>query len=259
MTGTLAEIFLVFVGLIAGLIDSVAGGGGLITLPSISLVIGPGVDAIATNKCVGFTAAAVSFFVFLKNGFRSTPGGWTYALWVGTGAFTGSRLAHLIPTDWFVWILLATCPIILIFIWRRDFLLKLASHDHHTQVDEVAAKPAFILSGVICGIYDGIWGPGGGTFMLLSLLLLVRLPLMPTLLITKLANTASSGVALISFAQLGNVQWATGVLAASAAGLGAYVGTEFVSRQAARVLRPVLTVVVILLLMRVIVQFGPAS
>ncbi|MEQ1878424.1 MAG: sulfite exporter TauE/SafE family protein [Bdellovibrionia bacterium] len=257
MTSPFIELFLVISGLIAGLIDSVAGGGGLITLPSISLVTGPGVEAIATNKIVGFTAAFVSFFVYMKNGLQSTRGGWTYALWIGTGAFAGSRFAHLIPPTAFVWILMVTCPMILALIWRRDFLLKLAPHAAGASADDVAMMPSFIISGLVCGLYDGIWGPGGGTLMLLSLLLLVKLPLLPALLISKLANTTSAGVALISFIQLDHVQWPSGLLMAAAAGLGSYLGAEFVSRQAARVFRPVLTVVMLLLLVRVFATFGP--
>jgi uncharacterized protein len=249
------ELFLVLAGFVAGLIDSVAGGGGLITLPSIMLVIGPGVGAIGTNKIVGLTAAFVSFFVYLKNGLKSTPGGWTYALWIGTGAFLGSRLAALIPAHFFLILLLVTCPLILIVIWRRDFWLKIAPATGEVHIDEVAMKPTFILSGLLCGLYDGIWGPGGGTFMLLSLLLFVRLPLLPSLLISKLANATSAGVALISFSQMNQVRWSEGLLMALAAGIGSYLGAEFVSRQASRIFRPVLTIVVILLLIRVVWTF----
>lgn len=250
------EIFLLCTGLVAGLIDSVAGGGGLITLPSISLITGPGIAAIGTNKIVGFTAALVSFSVYLKNGMRGLKGGWTYALWIGLGALIGSRLAYLIPPKAFVWILLVTCPLILTLVWRRDFLLKIGAEIKHESIDSVAAKPIFILTGFLCGLYDGIWGPGGGTFMFLSLLLFVKLPLAPALLISKLANTTSAGVALASFAQLDRVQWPTGLLMASAAGFGSFIGAEFVSRQAARILRPVLTTVVVLLLIRVMAEFG---
>jgi uncharacterized protein len=252
------EIFLIIAGFITGLIDSVAGGGGLIALPSISLVTGPGVEAIATNKIVGCVAALTSFFVYLKNGFQSTRGGWTYALWVGSGAFIGSRLASLVPPHLFVWLLMITCPLVLMIIWQRDFwvkIAKIAPHNSTLLVDDVAMRPAFIFSGFLCGLYDGIWGPGGGTFMLLSLILLVKLPLLPALLISKLANTTSAGVALISFSQMNFVQWSVGLLMAAAAGFGSYVGAEFVSRQAVRVFRPVLTVVVVLLLIRVGIIF----
>jgi uncharacterized protein len=220
MSTTQIEIFLLSAGLIAGLIDSVAG-----------------------------------FLIYLKNGMRS-HGAWTYSLWIGLGAFLGSRLAHLIPPKAFVWVLLVTCPTILALIWRRDFLLKLSHERSPQDLINISRTPAFILTGLLCGLYDGIWGPGGGTFMFLSLLLVVKLPLAAAILISKLANTASAGIALVSFLQLGQVQWPTGLLMAAAAGFGSYIGAEFVSRQAARVLRPVLTTVVVLLLIRVVAEFG---
>ncbi|HEX4925371.1 MAG TPA: TSUP family transporter, partial [Bdellovibrionales bacterium] len=161
----------------------------------------------------------------------------------------------LIPPNAFVWLLLITCPLILLVIWQRDFWLKVAPKAEAAAAADVAAAPGFILSGLACGLYDGIWGPGGGTFMLLGLLFIVKLPLLPALVISKLANTASAGVALASFVQLGEVRWSTGLLMAVAAGFGSYVGAEFVSRQAARVFRPVLTIVVGLLLLRVFYVF----
>src|SRR4051812_41236315 len=89
--------FLLFAGLIAGFIDAIAGGGGLITLPAISLVVGAGVTAVGTNKIAGAAAALIALLVYARHGHVDWKNSLVFAAMAGLGALVGSRLAPLIP------------------------------------------------------------------------------------------------------------------------------------------------------------------
>jgi uncharacterized membrane protein YfcA len=105
-----------------------------------------------------------------------------------------------------------------------------------------------IVAGVLVGFYDGFFGPAGGTFMLLGLLWGVKLPLFEALLLSKLANTLSASVALVSYGIQGYVHVRYGVIMAIGMTAGGYMGAKLASNRAEKVVRPVLALVVVLLL-----------
>jgi uncharacterized membrane protein YfcA len=112
--------------------------------------------------------------------------------------------------------------------------------------------PAVVLSGLACGFYDGVWGPGSGTFMFLSLLFVAKLPLLPSLAAAKLANSASAITSLVSYAAAGHVHTHQGVVMAVGTIAGGYMGARQASASAARVVRPVLAIVVLLLMVKLL-------
>ncbi len=104
----------------------------------------------------------------------------------------------------------------------------------------------------MCGIYDGAFGPGGGTFMLLALLLIAKLPLFLALTLSKLANTVSAGTALFSFSMQGAVDYRLGGMMALTMTLGAFLGSRLASNHAMKIVRPALVVVVSILLVTIV-------
>jgi uncharacterized protein len=240
-------IFLLGAGLLAGFINSIAGGGGLITLPAASLIVGVGVTAIGTNKIAGATASLIALIVYAQHGHVDWKNGALFAGTTGAGALIGSRLAPFIPRDAFPWLLAITCPIILYVLWRRDLWL-VREAEHNRSVDQGAVA----LSGFLIGVYDGVWGPGSGTFMFLALMIFGRLPLLTSLAVSKLANTCSAVVALISYGLSGHVLWHRGAVLAVGTLIGGFFGAKQASAKAATIVRPVLAVVVVLLIVRLI-------
>jgi uncharacterized membrane protein YfcA len=241
-------ILAALVGLVAGFIDSIAGGGGLITLPTLTLMVGPGAHAIGTNKIVGALGAATALWVYS----RKRPLVWRrtllFSLCIAIGSWTGSLCTPHLPPSAFRFLLIFTCPLILWLTWRRDLWIKKA--DPHSNL----IRPSrVILAGLACGFYDGAWGPGGGTFMLLGLLFAAHLPLLEALAASKFANTVSASTALVSYASGGFVHWKEGFWVASGMIMGAFIGARFASRQASKIVRPVLVLVVGLLIIKLII------
>lgn len=251
MMNATGPVFLGFSGIVAGFVDSIAGGGGLITLPALSLAVGQGVAAVATNKICGLTASAVALLVYVRRGHMDWRNSTAFAVAVAGGGLTGSRIAPLLPGWVFPWLLVVTCPVILWVVWERDLWVgrEVANPDHRPRSALVVAG-----CGAAIGVYDGVWGPGSGTFMFLALLFVARQPLLPSLAAAKLANTASAAVALASYGISGHVHVREGSLVALGTVAGGYVGANMASARAAKVVRPVLAVVVILLVIKFVAQ-----
>ena len=245
---------LVLAGLLAGFIDSIAGGGGLITLPVFSLLLGKGPLAIGTNKIAGTAAALVALFIYARKGHFNWRSSLIFAVFVAGGAALGSRISPLLPLWIFPWLLAVTCPFILWVVWKRNLWVEkvVVESVDAPKLNRLSRLPAIAISGLVCGFYDGVWGPGGGTFMFLSLLFFAGLPILTALSASKFANTSSALVSLVSYNQQGFVRWWPGVVLAIGIAIGAWFGATHASRNAARLIRPVLAIVVLLLLIKVV-------
>lgn len=233
-------------GLVAGFIDSIAGGGGLITLPLFLTVLGPGVDAVATNKVVGATAALVAFMVYWSKGkipWRLTL---LYSAWVGLGSWIGSGLTPWIPRTWFPWIVLATLPVVLWTVFKKSLWMARSSAQYSAL--------GLAISGVVIGAYDGMWGPGGGTFMLVGLVLFGGVPVLAAVGASKFVNWVSASVAWMHFGQGGFVHLVPGTWMASGVIVGAWFGASQNSKRAGLWVRPMLVAVSVLLVLRTLLM-----
>lgn len=243
------SVFIILIGLafIAGFIDSIAGGGGLITIPALALVFGEiSAQTIGTNKVVAVAAAGFAFLIYLKKGYFKFKEGILFSVFIGIGSFLGSLAAPTVPSVYFKYFLILSAPLVLWIIFKRSFWLTKAQEVRTRKQDLLV-----ILSGFLCGFYDGIWGPGGGTFMLLSLLVLANQPLMTAIAISKFANLVSAGSSLGGYALQGLVVWKVGLIAFVPAMIGALLGAQLASQKAEKIVRPILVVVVVLLLLRI--------
>lgn len=235
---------------VAGFIDAIAGGGGLITVPALTLAIGPGVNVIATNKVAGTAAALFAWAVYLKKGRFRWRESLTFAAWVGLGSWIGSQSAPFFPQWGFHVFLFTSCPLLLWVIWRKDLWIE---HERKTLAGTPPTLRYRLLvpTALAVGFYDGVWGPGGGTFMLFGLLLCTNLPLLAAVAAGRFVNAISAGASLTGYAAQGHVLWGTGAVMAIGIAAGACAGALCAERFDARMIRPFLAVVVLLLLIRV--------
>lgn len=235
--------------LLAGFIDSIAGGGGLITVPTLSLIVGPGAHAIGTNKILGVTAAGIALFTYWRGGHLKIKNSLPTLLGILAGTVNGALLAPFVPRVGFQLALLIFSPLILVLLFRRDSLVAKVAAEN--TVPPPHRRWLELACGFGCGFYDGVFGPGGGTLMMLSLLWILHLPLMEAIALSKLSNTLSAGGSLATYAATGYVHWSVGAWFALFIGAGALVGSRLASLKARVLVKPVLVLVVSLLWLRV--------
>ena len=199
---------LVFLG---GLIDAVAGGGGLITLPAYLLAGLPPHLASGTNKCGNFFGTLIATGRFLKRGDVHLPSALAGGAGALVGAWLGARLNMIMPEQALYYLMLAVVPVMAVFLlFKRDF----GTEDRSGELGVGKLVPLSLAIGLVIGCYDGFFGPGAGTFLTLAFTGLCRFDLLTAAGNTKVANATSNLASLVTFALGGKVLWAVGIPAA---------------------------------------------
>ena len=237
---------LVFLG---GLIDAVAGGGGLITLPAYLLAGLPPHLASGTNKCGNFFGTLIATGRFLKRGDVHLPSALAGGAGALVGAWLGARLNMIMPEQALYYLMLAVVPVMAVFLlFKRDF----GTEDRSGQFSPLRLSLLSLGIGLAIGCYDGFFGPGAGTFLMLAYTSLCKFDLLTASGNTKAANAASNAASLVTFALAGEVVWAVGIPAALCGLAGGYVGSGLALRGGAKVIRPMFFVVLTILTVRLI-------
>jgi uncharacterized membrane protein YfcA len=242
----MGHFFLTFMGFLTGLIDSVVGGGGLISLPTLSIAIAPGPHAIGTNKIVGATGALMALIVYARKGHLKWRDGLAFCTVCATGSFAGSSLAPYVSKEFFRYLMIVMCPIILYIVWNREKFFE-------PKENFIKPHPVLFFAAAFgSGFYDGFFGPGGGTFMFLGLFLGTGYPLLASIAISKMANTFSATTALVTFAHNGFVHWAEGSFMALGMMVGSFLGASYATKNITRIIRPMLSGIVLMLMIKLI-------
>lgn len=236
---------LVFLG---GLIDAVAGGGGLITLPAYLLAGLPAHMASGTNKCNAF-GTFLATGRFLKRGDVHYPSAIAGAAGALVGAWIGVQINLIMPEQMLYYVMLAVVPVMALFLLlKRDF----GQEDRSGELSRGQLLAMAVGIGLIIGGYDGFFGPGAGTFLMLAYTGLCRFDLLTASGNTKVANSASNLMSLVTFAMAGQVMWSVAIPAGLCGVVGNYVGSSLALKGGARIIRPMFFVVLTLLLIRLV-------
>lgn len=237
---------LVFLG---GLIDAVAGGGGLITLPAYLLAGLPPHLASGTNKCGNAFGTILSTGRFLKHGNIHIPSAIAGGLMALVGAWLGAQLNMIMPEEFLRYVMLAAVPLMAIFLlFKRNFGTE--NHSHELGKNRLLITAGCI--GLAVGCYDGFFGPGAGTFLMIAFTGLCKFDLLTASGNTKVANSASNVASLITFGLSGQVLWAVGIPAALCGIVGNYVGSGIALKGGQKVIRPMFFVVLTLLVLKLV-------
>jgi len=231
---------------VAGLVDSIAGGGGLITVPLLMGIGLPPQVALATNKLQGTFGSGSAMLHFVRAGTIRLSDCWAGILWTGLGAAVGvcsvqlldaTLLKQLIP-----WLLAAIALYTL-------FSPRLGAEDSHARMK---AGPFYLLFGLSIGFYDGFFGPGTGSFWTMALMMLLGCSMLRATATTKVMNFTSNIVALLFFLFFGQVQLMHGLVMGAGQFLGARVGSRLVITRGTALIRLVFIAVVLALVGRLI-------
>ena len=234
------------VGLAAGFIDAIAGGGGLIALPALLSVGVPPVAALATNKMQSVVGTSIAALTFGRRGFFSLrqmvfPMAATFA-----GSFLGALSVKQIDTS----LLASVVPVALVLIAVYFlFAPKLTDEDRAARLSFAAFVPAI---GFTIGYYDGLFGPGTGSFFTLAFVTLFGLGITRAAGHTKLLNATSNVAALALFIPAGDVLWPAALVMAIGQLAGGYLGALTGIRFGARIIRPLVVIVSIALALKLL-------
>lgn len=217
----------------AGFIDSIAGGGGLITVPALLAAGLPPVNALATNKLQSVFSQIMSTWRYASRGlieFRSYGP-------VAVGVFIASALGAFVVQHIETETLKRLIPLLVIGAMLY-MLLSPRMTDAETQPR--LSKAGYAPVGAAIGFYDGFFGPGTGSFFTTSLVGLRGLGLIRAAAHTKLFNFASNAGSLVLFLSAGQAIWLVALVMAACAMAGAWIGAHVAMRHGARVIRPLL-------------------
>lgn len=234
----------------AGLVDSIAGGGGLISLAAYSVFGLPPHMALGTNKfssSFGTTIAAARY-VRAKDVVWKTAV--AAALFSGIGSILGARLVLILEPRVVSLLMLVLTPALAVFVLVNKNLGKTAR-----EVPPARALGMAVLLGLVVGCYDGFFGPGTGMFLTLGFTVLVGLEITQACGNTKIVNLASNIGALAVFIINGQVDYAVAIPCALASIAGNYVGAGLAIKNGAKVVRPFFIIVLALLFGTLIVNF----
>lgn len=230
----IALLFLVAT--IAGFIDAIAGGGGLITIPALLMTGMPPALALGTNKLQACGGSFSASLYFLRKSAVSLKEVWFIILWVFLGASLGTILIQLVDSS-----LIKKALPFLVFAIGLYFLLtpKLGDQDRQQRI----SFRLFALSaGVGIGFYDGFFGPGTGSMLSLALVMLLGFNLTKATAHAKVFNFTSNIASLLFFLMGGQILWSVGLAMMCGQFIGANLGAKMVLTKGQHLIRPMVVV-----------------
>lgn len=216
-------VLVVVAALLAGWVDAVVGGGGLLQLPAMLLIPGiTPVQALATNKLAsiaGTTTSSITFYRRAKPDLRTALPMAFVAL---CGSLGGAFVATILPAAWFKPIIIVALVVVAVITavkpaMGREAALKYSGRRHYATATAMGAA---------IGFYDGMIGPGTGTFLVISLVGLLGYDFLQASAKAKIVNFATNLGALLLFIPHGSVLWLLGAVLAAANVLGSYLGSR---------------------------------
>ncbi len=239
-------IFLLPLIFLAGFIDSIAGGGGLISLTSYIAFGIPAHVALGTNKFAACSGTTVATARYIKAGQVNLKICIFSALTALVGSSIGSRLVLLTSDIFLKYMLVIIVPIVaVITIVKKDFG-KEGTLVESGRIYLICAAIAFVA-----GTYDGFFGPGTGMFLTFAFTAFLHMDIKKACGNTKVINLASNIAALTTFVIYGNINYAIAIPCAGSQILGSYLGSGLAIKQGSKIVRPIMIVVLALLLIKV--------
>lgn len=233
---------------IAGFIDSIAGGGGLITIPAMLIAGIPPLQTLGTNKLQSMFGAASATIAYARRGHVDLNNQLPMAAMAVAGGAVGAVIASFVPGE----VLRVLMPFLLIAI-ALYFALKpqLSDEDRHRRMTPFVFGLTLVPA---IGLYDGVFGPGTGSFFMLAFVSLAGFGMLKATAHTKLLNLGSNVGAFLVFMAGGVILWKVGLLMGLGQFLGAQAGSRLAMRNGARIIKPLLIVTCLALAARLLID-----
>ncbi len=247
----LTELLLLLAIALAGFVDSIAGGGGLISLPAYALAGLPLKMATGNNKFGNFFGTAYASYKFAKSNqvvWQSVIFAFPSSL---IGSALGARLILLLPER-----VLSICLLILLPL-AAGIMLFGARKSEDDSSCMIKGRKLFFVSAVIgflCGCYDGFFGPGTGTFLVLAFCSFIKMDYVKASGTSKLINLASNLGSLIVFLFSQNVDIILGIKCATASIIGSAIGSKLAIDKGSRVIKPLIVTVIAAIMAKLLIE-----
>ena len=233
---------------LAGLVDSVAGGGGLVSLPAYLFAGVPPHTAVATNKCSSSMGTLVSTLRYLKSGYLDRSVAVATVLCALVGSVLGSNLMLVASDTLLRYLLIPLIPVVAFYVLRRR------GEGNPEPLPLKRRRWIMAAISLVLGVYDGFYGPGTGTFLLLLYTGLAKLDLKTASGNVKLVNLSSNLAAVAVFLWNGQIAIPLGLVAGLFGIAGNYLGTGLVLKRGGKIIRPMLLVVLSLLFLKLLLD-----
>jgi uncharacterized membrane protein YfcA len=236
---------------IGAIVDSIAGGGGLITLTAYVAVGLPPQMALGNNKFAAASGTTIATVRYIKGGQVDWKIGSIALVMSMIGSAVGSNLATRYAQTYLQYLLVFLVPAIAVFMLAKP---------NFGQARMRGTASAMLLGGaggLVIGAYDGIFGPGTGMFLTLVFTSVIGLDLLKSCGTAKVVNLASNYAALATFVLHGTIDYSIAVPCAISSIVGGYIGSGLALKGGAKVVKPVMLLVLFLLLLKVVLgMFG---
>ena len=234
--------------LLAGFVDAIGGGGGLISLPAYLLAGLPAHQAIATNKLSSTCGTGLATFRFVRQGLIDWKTAWPSMAAGLIGSWCGAHLSLLADADILEKVLYVVLPLAAVLVLRKDVLKDRAEpFEDYRKTALIAAAAALVI-----GMYDGFYGPGTGTFLIIAFSLFAKMDVRAANGQCKAVNLTTNVTSLIVFLRGGQVVLVLGLAAAVCNMIGNWLGSGLAIKAGAKITRPIILLVLLLLLLRII-------
>mgnify|MGYP000129685391 CR=1 FL=1 len=230
----------IFAGFMAGYIDSIAGGGGMIQVPVLLLSGISPIYVLASNKIAsvfGVFMATIKYALSKKISWKVVSIAIIPCL---LASYLGSSLIMYFSDEFIKWAILIAIPIALIFLLKKSKTIK------EEKVE--LSKKNIILSTAPIGFYDGLLGPGTGTYMTISMKKFLHLDYLISTASTKPLNFATNLGSAIAFIMAGKVLWGVAITLGLANMAGSYVGSHYAIKGGEDFIKKVLIIVLVFML-----------
>ena len=233
---------------LAGFVDSIAGGGGLITLPAyLAHGLSPAL-LLGTNKLSSAMGTTVAAAKFIKEARFGADFLFILIVLAAGGSFLGAKAISMVPPEVIRYLLIILLPPVAIFLAAKKSFGLVDTSKAHTEASLLRRSGAISFF-VSC--YDGLLGPGTGTFLAVGYARLCGFDLLRSTALAKLLNLVSNLAALATFLYLGRVSVKLGLAMGLAGMAGNYAGSHLALKNGTWVIRPMLFTVSTALLIKI--------
>ncbi len=246
----LSVLLMCLASLSAGFFDAIVGGGGLIQIPALLLLFPQFLPAtvLGTNKLIAISGTTMAAWQYARGGHVHWRILRLPIICAFTGSAAGAQLAAYLSAEVMRPLVVVMLVGVWLYTWRRRTLGTIA------QTTRYARHPHLVMSAIalVCGLYDGFFGPGTGSFMMFGMTTLLGMDFLSATAHTKVLNCTTNLAALVTFGWQGHVQWLFAIPFLLANVLGGWLGSRLAMRQGSGFIRRFFLWAVALILARLI-------